>query len=104
MKKRLLLYFLCALTLFILMISIDNDFIYHTCQYANICEMDDITCYEETSASNGLPDFDPELVPEGLEKTLSKYPKQRNRAASKWVRQDPSSAPALLFYVEKIQA
>ncbi|XP_017755212.1 PREDICTED: lactosylceramide 4-alpha-galactosyltransferase-like isoform X2 [Eufriesea mexicana] len=61
MKKRLLLYFLCALTLFILMISIDNDFIYHTCQYANICEMDDITCYEETSASNGLPDFDPEL-------------------------------------------
>lgn len=61
MKKRFLLCFFCALTLFILMISIDNDFIYHTCQYANICEMDDITCYEETTASNDLPDFDPEL-------------------------------------------
>ncbi|KAF3426284.1 hypothetical protein E2986_07236 [Frieseomelitta varia] len=60
MKKRLLLCFLCAIILFILMVSTDNDFIQHVSPFV-IGEWNDITCYEEESASNGLPDFDPEL-------------------------------------------
>ena len=60
MKKRLLLCFLCAIILFILMVSTDNDFIQHVSPI-EIGDWNDITCYEEESASNGLPDFDPEL-------------------------------------------
>ncbi|XP_076225440.1 lactosylceramide 4-alpha-galactosyltransferase-like isoform X2 [Nomia melanderi] len=45
MKKRLLLCFVCAVLLFLIMISTDND-----------C---DINCYEMASTSNSLPGFDP---------------------------------------------
>ena len=44
-------------------------------------------------------------VPGGIEKTLSKNPKQRNRAFYKWVWKDPSSAIALcLFYIDESQS
>ncbi|KOC61541.1 Lactosylceramide 4-alpha-galactosyltransferase [Habropoda laboriosa] len=57
MKKRLVLCFLCAILLFILMISTDSDFIQHAWP---ISDSNNIMCYEEASTPGGLPDFDSE--------------------------------------------
>ncbi|XP_033183907.1 lactosylceramide 4-alpha-galactosyltransferase-like isoform X1 [Bombus vancouverensis nearcticus] len=60
MKKRFVLGFLCTIVIFILMISTDNDFIQHISPFV-IGVWNDITCYEEEGAPDGLPDFDPQL-------------------------------------------
>ncbi|XP_076649313.1 lactosylceramide 4-alpha-galactosyltransferase-like [Halictus rubicundus] len=59
MKKRLVLCFVCAVTLFLIMISTDNDFI-ESMPFVNLRDSSVITCYDFPSTSNSLPDFDPE--------------------------------------------
>lgn len=60
MKKRLLLCFACAVMLFLIVISTDNDFIDHI-PLVGVSDTNDISCYEEmTGDGDGLPEFDPE--------------------------------------------
>lgn len=56
MKKRLLLGFVCAVLLFILMISTDSDFVQRISPFAD-GNYHDITCYEEPNASESLLEF-----------------------------------------------
>ncbi|KZC04750.1 PREDICTED: lactosylceramide 4-alpha-galactosyltransferase-like [Dufourea novaeangliae] len=60
MKKQLILCFLCAVILFLIMISIDNDFIQRISPSTNSDDSSDVSCYEVPNTSDGLPDFDPE--------------------------------------------
>ncbi|XP_076764524.1 lactosylceramide 4-alpha-galactosyltransferase-like [Xylocopa sonorina] len=57
MKIRFLIYLLCAIILIIL-IGTDNHLVQHVSLFSYT---DDITCYQEPSTSDSLPDFDPEL-------------------------------------------
>ncbi|XP_078041740.1 lactosylceramide 4-alpha-galactosyltransferase-like [Augochlora pura] len=59
MKKRLVLCFLCAVMLFLIMISTDNDFIQHV-PFVSFHDPGLINCYELPTTSNSLPEFDPE--------------------------------------------
>lgn len=58
MKKKLILCFTCAVLLFILMISTDNDFVQRISPFIGDREYSDITCYGEDSTGDGLPYFD----------------------------------------------
>ncbi|CAK9829402.1 Lactosylceramide 4-alpha-galactosyltransferase [Anthophora retusa] len=63
MRRRLGFCFLCAILLFILMISTVSDFI----QYVSLLgDSKNIMCYEEPSIPGGLPDFNPESASEKL--------------------------------------
>ncbi|XP_043248329.1 lactosylceramide 4-alpha-galactosyltransferase-like [Colletes gigas] len=57
MKKRLLLCFVCAVVLFLIVISSDSDFIQDLSPFVKVS---DITCYEGENAPNFLPRFDPD--------------------------------------------
>ncbi|XP_076285843.1 lactosylceramide 4-alpha-galactosyltransferase-like [Lasioglossum baleicum] len=58
MKKRLVLCFACAVMLFLIMISTDNDFTQRL-PFTNPQDSNVITCYDFPSRSDSLPDFDP---------------------------------------------
>ncbi|XP_076170548.1 lactosylceramide 4-alpha-galactosyltransferase isoform X2 [Ptiloglossa arizonensis] len=60
MKKRLLLCFVCAIVLFLIVISTDNDFIQNVSPFAEPGDYDNITCYETEVGANALQEFDPE--------------------------------------------
>lgn len=64
MRKRLLLYGLCVIVFFILMMFTDNNFIQHVSLLVDISNANDITCYEKPQAPDSLPNFDPELADE----------------------------------------
>lgn len=58
MKKRLLLGFICAVILFILVISKDDNFAQIVVPFLGPFSERDITCYNEASDINGLPEFE----------------------------------------------
>ena len=59
--------FVCAVILFILMISTDNDFIQHVSPFYP-SSSNDITCYEGANSADNIPDFNPKSVPKGSTK------------------------------------
>ena len=58
MKKRLLLGFICAIILFILVISNENDFAQVVVPFLGPYIGRDISCYTEKSDINGFKEFD----------------------------------------------
>ena len=59
MKKRLLLGFICAVILFIVVITRDDDFAQIIVPILGSFSERDINCYNEASDISGLQEFDP---------------------------------------------